>query len=69
MFINFLSHEFQREKTEHMTEDALYNIIEDPCTFLLREVILYEGKYHDVTSTLARLDFKVLIEISRLNLS
>jgi hypothetical protein len=32
-------HEFQRGKTENMTEGALYNIIEDLCTFITREVI------------------------------
>jgi hypothetical protein len=52
-----------------MNEGALYNIIEDLCTFILKEVIPVEGKYHDATSTLARLEFSVLTEISRLSLS
>jgi hypothetical protein len=52
-----------------MTENALYNIIEDLCTFILREVIPCEQKYHNATGILARLDFRVLTKISRLNLS
>jgi hypothetical protein len=52
-----------------MTEGALYNKIEDLCLFILKEVIPNEGKYHDATSTLAKPEYRVLIEISRLNLS
>jgi len=52
-----------------MTQDALYNIVEDLCTFILKEVIPCEGKYHDATSVLGRPDYRVLTEISRLNLS
>jgi hypothetical protein len=52
-----------------MTENALYNIIEDICSIILKEVIPCEGKYHDATSVLARLEFRVLTEISRLNFS
>jgi hypothetical protein len=52
-----------------MTEGALYGIIEDLCTFILKEVISVEGKYHDATGTLVRLEFRVLTEISRLSLS
>jgi hypothetical protein len=52
-----------------MTECALYNVIENLCTYLLREVIPRDGKYHDAISTLARSEFRTLIEISRLNLS
>jgi hypothetical protein len=52
-----------------MTEGALYSIIEDLCTLLLKEVIPCEGKYHNATGSLAKLDFKILTEISRLNLS
>jgi hypothetical protein len=51
----------------HMTEGALYSIIEDLCTFLLKEVIPCEGKYHDATGTLARPEFRILTESSRLN--
>jgi hypothetical protein len=43
-----------------MTEGALYGIIEDISTFILKEVIPVEGKYHDDTSTLARPEFRVL---------
>jgi hypothetical protein len=43
-----------------MTEGALYNIIEDLCTFLLREVIPCEEKYHDAIGILTRLEFRVL---------
>jgi hypothetical protein len=52
-----------------MTEGALYNIIEDMCSFILKEVIPCEGKYHDAISTLAKPQYRVLTEISRLNLS
>jgi hypothetical protein len=52
-----------------MTEGALYNIIEDLCSFILKEVIPCEEKYHDITSILVRPEFRVLTEISRLNLS
>jgi hypothetical protein len=43
-----------------MTEGALCSIIEEICTFLLREVIPLEGKYHDGTNTLARREFRIL---------
>jgi hypothetical protein len=46
-----------------MTQATLYNIVEDLCSFILKEVIQYEGKYHDATSILARLEFRVLTEI------
>jgi hypothetical protein len=52
-----------------MAKGALYNIIEDICSFLVREVILYEGKYHDTTNILARPEFRVLTEISKLKFS
>jgi hypothetical protein len=52
-----------------MTEGALYGIIEDLCTFILKEMIPVEGKYHDDTSILARPEFRVLTEINRLSLS
>jgi hypothetical protein len=39
---------------DHMIEGALYNIIEYLCSFLLKEVIPYEGKYNDATSILGR---------------
>jgi hypothetical protein len=52
-----------------MIEGALYVIIEDLCTFILKEVISVEGKYHDGDGTLARPKCRVLIEISRLYFS
>jgi hypothetical protein len=52
-----------------MTKGALYNIIEDLCTFIMKEVIPIEGKYHDATSTLAMREFRVLTYISRLSLN
>jgi hypothetical protein len=52
-----------------LTKGALYGIIEDLCTFILKEVIPAEGKYHDAFDTLARLEFGILIEVSRLSLS
>jgi hypothetical protein len=51
-----------------LTEAALYGIVEDLCTFILKEVIPAEGKYHDDSSTLAMLEFRILIEVSRLSL-
>jgi hypothetical protein len=54
---------------ENMIEGALYNIIEDLCTFIMREVTLVEGNYHDGTCTLARPEFRTLTDISRLSLS
>jgi hypothetical protein len=52
-----------------LTEGALYGIIEELCTFIMKEVISVEAKYHDAIGTLARLEFRVLKEISRLSLS
>jgi hypothetical protein len=43
-----------------LTEGALYGIIEDLCAFIMKDVILVEGKYHDATGTLARAKFRVL---------
>jgi len=57
------------EKAKSMTQVVLYNIVEDLCTFLLREVIPTKGKYHDPTSTLAKPEFRALRDISRLKLS
>jgi hypothetical protein len=42
-----------------MTEGAFYDIIEDLCIFILKEIILVDEKYHDATSTLPRLEFRV----------
>jgi len=52
-----------------MTQGVLYNIVEDLCTFILKEVIPCKGKYHDATSVLVRPHYTVVMEISRLNLS
>jgi hypothetical protein len=52
-----------------MTQGALYNIIKDLCSFVLKEVIPCKGKYHDAANVLARLEFRVLTKSSRLNLS
>jgi hypothetical protein len=46
-----------------MTEGALYGIIEDLCTLIMKVVILVEGKYYDATSTLARIDFRELTKL------
>jgi hypothetical protein len=51
-----------------LTEAALYGIVEDLCTFILKEVIPAEGKYHDAFSTLAMPEFRILTEVSRLSL-
>jgi hypothetical protein len=36
-----------------MTEGALYGIIEDLCTLIMKYVISVEEKYHDATDTFA----------------
>jgi hypothetical protein len=46
----------------------LYGIIEDICTFILKEVIPAEGKYHGASNTLARPEFRILAEVSRLSI-
>jgi hypothetical protein len=53
-------HEFQRGKPKNLTEGALYGIIEDLCTFIMKEVLSVNGKYHNATGTLARPEFRVL---------
>ena len=60
-------HELKKAKS--VTQAVLYNIVEDLCTFLLREVIPTEGKYHDPTSVLANPEFRALRDISKLKLS
>jgi len=57
------------EKAKSMNEAILYNIVEDLCKFMLREVISSEGKYHDRTSALAKHEYGALREISRLKLT
>jgi hypothetical protein len=52
-----------------MTERALYNIVEDLCSFILKEVIPCDEKYHDATNVLTRLEYRMLTDISRLQLS
>jgi hypothetical protein len=51
-----------------LTEGALYGIVEDLCTFILKEIIPAEGKYLDASSTLAMSEFRILTEVSRLSL-
>jgi hypothetical protein len=60
--------EFQKGNPENLTEAALHGIVEDLCTFILKEVIPAEGKYHDASSTLAIPEFRILTEVSRLSL-
>ena len=52
--------EFKREKTKNITELALYNIVEDLSSFLLKEVIPREGKYHDHDSELFKPEYRAL---------
>jgi hypothetical protein len=52
-----------------VTERVLYNIVKDLCSFILKEVIPCDVKYHDVTGVLARLEYRMLTDISRLQLS
>jgi hypothetical protein len=52
-----------------LIEGVLYGIVEDLCTFILKEVIPGEGKYHDASSTLLAMpEFRILTEVSRLSL-
>jgi hypothetical protein len=51
-----------------MIERALYNIVEDLCLFILKEVIPCDGKYHDATSVLARPEYSMLTELVGFNL-
>jgi hypothetical protein len=60
--------EFQKGNLENLTKGALYGIVEDLCTFILKEVIPTEGKYHDASNILAMLEFRILSEVSRLSL-
>ena len=60
--------EFQKGNPKNLTEGELYGIVEDLCTFILKEVIPAEGKYHDASSTLAMPEFRILTEVSRLSL-
>jgi hypothetical protein len=69
MFINFLYSNFKKGSPENLTEGALYGIVEDLCTFILKEVIPAEGRYHDASGTLVLPEFRILTEISRLSLS
>jgi hypothetical protein len=62
------SEEFQQRKSGNLTKSALYGIIEDLCTFILKEVIPAEGKYHDASGALTRPEFRILTEVSRLYL-
>jgi hypothetical protein len=55
--------EFQKGNPENLTEGALYVIVEDLCTFILKEVIPAEGKYHDPSSTLVMREFRILIDL------
>jgi len=57
------------EKAKSVSEATLYNIVEDLCKFILREVVPSKGKYHDRTSTLAKPEYRALREISRLKLT
>jgi hypothetical protein len=52
-----------------MTERALYNIVEDLCSFILKDVIPSDGKYHNATNVLARPEYRMLTDISRLQFS
>jgi hypothetical protein len=51
---------------KNLNEGALCGIVEDLCTFILKEVIPAEEKYHDASSTLVMPEFRILTEVSRL---
>jgi hypothetical protein len=52
-----------------MTKRVLYNIVEDLCSFILKEVIPCEEKYYNATSVLSRPEYRMLTDISRFQLS
>ena len=54
---------------ERMDERALDNIVDNIWSFILKHVILHEGKYHDDESQLSRPQFWALTEISKLKLT
>jgi len=60
---------YKQGTAECMDEHSLDNIVEDICLFLMKHVILREGKYHDDESQLSRPQFRVLTEISKLKLA
>jgi hypothetical protein len=47
---------------------TLYAIVEDLCTFILKEVNLVEGKFHDDRSVLAKPEYRALTNIIGLKL-
>jgi hypothetical protein len=51
---------FQKGNPKNLTGGVLYGIVEDLCTFILKEIIPAEGKYHDASSTLATPEFRIL---------
>ena len=55
--------EFQKGNPKNLTEGELYGIVEDLCTFILKEVIPAEGKYHDPSSILVMWEFRILIDL------
>jgi hypothetical protein len=50
-------------------QGTLYNIVEDLYSFILKEDIPCDGKYHGAIGVLVRPEYRALTEISRVNLS
>jgi len=51
-----------------MSIRTLYAIVEDLCTFILKEVIPDEGKFHADRSVLAKPEYRALTDIIGLKL-
>jgi len=60
---------YKQGTAERMDEHALDNIVEDICSFIMKQVIPRDGKYHDDESQLSWAQFRVLTEISKLKLT
>jgi hypothetical protein len=54
---------------KHLDNKQLMNICEDMSRFIMKEIIHYEGKYHDPESELAQPRYRDLVDIGRLELN
>ena len=52
----------KKVKTTTINEKALYQIVEDVCLFLIKQVISSVGKYHDYESELAKPEYDLFDE-------
>ena len=59
----------KKVKATTINEKTLYQIVEDVCLFLIKQVISSVGKYHDYESELAKPEYERLTEVYSLNLT